>query len=219
MNADVPAANPPANPAATSGPAGLSRNERLAAAGVGIVLGLFGAWVLIDPPLVRKPVAVKDCSTASACVADVAADVQTLVVALALLAGAALLIALLGIRFNSIKAGEVTLGVTVAEAKGGDEGEGEGEGRESAGKALKLRGAVPVTPDPAAWERLPAWAQQALRLWAEQGDVLTSSPSRAIVGAAPEPVAGAPAWQVGVLLDDGTVRNLRLAQGVTVPAG
>lgn len=190
----------------------LTLTERLLAAIVGCVFGALAYLALVDPPDVKQAAPSGVCKTVSECTISVAADTQSLVLALALLSGAVLLIALLGIRFTKIVAGSVTL----------EEGTvGEVDKEEAKAKTdNKLTTEVPaqveraVAPaDTGAWDRLPEWAQDTLLAWATSGSALTSSLRVAVVSAEKEAGQGNRPWYVTVRLDNGEARVLRLATG------
>jgi hypothetical protein len=72
------------------------------------VLSAIAVWLVLDPP--NRTEALQGCkSKADGCLVSVDGDVTTIVAALFALAAAAGLIALLGVRFTSVKAGGVEL--------------------------------------------------------------------------------------------------------------
>jgi hypothetical protein len=86
----------------------LTLKERTAASCVALVLLVVAVWMTLDPP--DRTVALGGCrSEADGCLVQVDGDVTTIVAALFALAAAAGLIALLGVRFTSVKAGGVEL--------------------------------------------------------------------------------------------------------------
>jgi len=190
----------------------LTLSERVLAAIVGVGFGVLSYLALTDPPDVTQVAPAAACKAVSECTISVAADTQTLVVALALLSGAALLIALLGIRFTKITAGSVSL----------EEGTlGEVSKEEAKAKTQnKLTTEVPAAAEPdvatantGAWDGLPSWAQNTLLLWATSGSALTRPLSAAVVSAEKESGRGNRPWYVTVRLDSGETRVLRLATG------
>ena len=86
----------------------LTPKERGAASFVAAVLLVIAVWMILDPP--DRTEALGGCrSEADGCLVTVDSDVTTIAAALFALAAAAGLIALLGVRFTSVKAGGVEL--------------------------------------------------------------------------------------------------------------
>lgn len=82
--------------------------ERLLAGVIGLALIVIGVLMVVNPP--GKEVALGGCQSAAAgCVVSVDSDLSTFGTALAALGAAAGLIALLGVRFTTVKAGGVEL--------------------------------------------------------------------------------------------------------------
>lgn len=140
------------------------------------------------------------------------ADVSNLVVALALVAGAAFLVALLGVRFTRITAGSVGLDAATV---------GEASEEEASTKAQEFKvtenkvdlDEVDLEASSNEWSKLPDWAKKALVNWADEGTVLTRPLRHAILSSAKEPGKGSRAWYVKVLLDDGNTRTLKVTTG------
>jgi hypothetical protein len=86
----------------------LTQNERTAAGFAAVVLLGIALWMILDPP--DRTVALGGCkSAANGCLVTVDGDMTTIVAALFALAAGAGLIALLGVRFTSLKAGGIEL--------------------------------------------------------------------------------------------------------------
>lgn len=113
----------------------LTPRERTAASITAVVLLVIAAWMILDPP--DRTVALEGCrSAADGCLVTVDGDLTTIAAALFALAAAAGLLALLGVRFTSVKAGglelskeyeEKTAGLPTAvqqQPPGGDEEDG-----------------------------------------------------------------------------------------------
>jgi hypothetical protein len=109
----------------------LQLGERLVAGGAALVLLVAALLVVVIPP--DRQVALSNCANAAAgCVVSVDSDLTALATALAGVGAAVALVAILGIRFTTIKAGLVELG-----SKYGEETQG-------------LPNAVPQGPNPPA---------------------------------------------------------------------
>ncbi len=188
----------------------LSLPERMLAAAVGIVAAVLALLALTDPPNVTQAAPAAACKNVSECTVAVAADTKTLVVALALLSGAALLIALLGIRFTKITAGSVSLEEGTVGEVSKDEAKSRTQNRLTTDAPVEAPGAV---ANPHAWESLPTWAKNTLLLWATSGTALTTPLRSAVVSAEKESGRGNRPWYVTVRLDSGETRTLRLATG------
>jgi hypothetical protein len=94
----------------------LSPKERAAAILAAVVLSVIAVWLVLDPP--NRTEALQGCrSKADGCLVTVDGDVTTIVAALFALAAAAGLIALLGVRFTSVKAAGVELSKRAYEEK------------------------------------------------------------------------------------------------------
>src|SRR5881396_2112573 len=86
----------------------LTQNERTAAGFAAVVLLGIALWMILDPP--DRTVALGSCkSAADGCLVTVDGDMTTIAAGLLALAAGAGLIALLGVRFTSLKAGGVEL--------------------------------------------------------------------------------------------------------------
>jgi hypothetical protein len=86
----------------------LTGTERVAASIAAVVLLGLAVWVILDPP--DRTVALGGCtSAADGCLVTVDGDVTTIAAALFALGAGAGLIALLGVRFTSVKAAGVEL--------------------------------------------------------------------------------------------------------------
>lgn len=86
----------------------LTRDERVAAAVFGVALFVLAGWMVIAPP--DRFTAIAGCTPSSSidCVVAIDGDVATFATAIAALGAAALLVALLGIRFSKFSAGGVS---------------------------------------------------------------------------------------------------------------
>lgn len=86
----------------------LNSVERAAAGAVAVVLFVISVWIVVNPP--DRTEALVGCeNVAAGCLVTVDGDMTTFAAALAAFGAAAGLIALLGVRFTSLKAGGVEL--------------------------------------------------------------------------------------------------------------
>jgi hypothetical protein len=193
-----------------SSPTNLSAPERALAAIIGVGFSVAAYFALAQPPKVLHASPNTGCK-ATECTVSVATDTQTLVVALAALAGAALLIALLGVRFTKVTAGSVTL----------DQGTvGEVSKDDAKTKQLKTDAQAPAATGEAIaaaserpWDLLPEWAQNSLLIWATSGTTVTRPLTAAVVSAVKGSGKGNRPWYVTVELDNKETRVLRVATG------
>lgn len=194
----------------------LNGNERWGAIGLAALVAFLAILAYLNPQEIRSASPSDACVPTTDVPCSIVTDTPTdkLVIALALVAGVLALVAVLGIRFNKVKAGDVELGVgEVAETKPDEAAErtkGEVKGED------KVRAAVaPATPatEGAAWDRLPDWAQEALMRWAMAGDVVSAPLRTVVVESAKEGGQGNRPWFVTVRLDDGNLRTLKVTTG------
>jgi hypothetical protein len=182
--------------------------ERIGASLVALGSGIVALLLLNDPPDVEK--AGASC-TSKDCVLTVDGDIQSVAVALIALAAAAALIAVLGVRFTKVGAGGATL--ELASVSEVDEGTAE---KDTAG-VLKTdserRALAPALDGEREWDKLPEWAQRAVRDWVYEGSVVKASPREAVIDVAKGAGKGNHAWYVTVRLEDGGTRVLRVATG------
>lgn len=93
----------------------LRPRERWAAGIVGLVLMAGAGWIAVFPP--NRSVPVSGCSAPpSMCTVNVDADLATLAIAIVAAASAAMLVGLFGVRYTSLKAAGVELGISPADA-------------------------------------------------------------------------------------------------------
>ncbi len=201
-------------PLAVGARPGLSPWERGAAGVIGLGTGLLALLAAIDPPQVHRVADLKGCSTAAQCVVSVDADTSTIVVALiALSAAAALLIALLGVRFTKISAAGATLeGTYVSVTTPGEASKL--TGRPFSAEPRPRAAQTDTKQDsPTAWDDLPRWAQSQLIAWANEQTAITRPIRSAVRDAAKATGQGNKPWYVTVELDDGRPLTLRVATG------
>lgn len=130
--------------------------------------------------------------------------------ALALLSGAAFLIALLGIRFTKITAGSVSLEEGTIGEVSKEEAKSKTQNRLTTDAPNEAQEGT--VADPQAWEKLPTWAKNTLLLWATSGTTLTRPLRSAVVGAEKESGRGNLPWYV-----TGTPRQRRGPDAANLP--
>jgi hypothetical protein len=87
----------------------LTKRERITAAAAGVALLVVALGLVVIPP--DRQVALQQCpNSAAGCIVNVDSDLTTFAAILSAIAAAAILIAILGIRFNTVKAGGAELG-------------------------------------------------------------------------------------------------------------
>lgn len=172
--------------------------ERSAAAAVAVTAGVCAVVLLVCPPQATEP--APSCCAEGSEVVTVDADTELLELVLVAIAGSFLLISVLGVRFTRIDAGKVRLETATVTSVG------DGEHREEAAQF------IPRNQLEEEWEKLPAWAMDALREWAD-GYGLTRALRYSIVRAEKEERRWSRAWSVKVLTDDDSVIDLRLTFG------
>lgn len=154
--------------------------------------------LLICPPQATEP--APSCCAGGSQVVTVDADTEILELVLVAIMGSFLLIAVLGVRFTRIDAGKVGLETATVTSLGA------GPHAEKEAKYI-----APYERE-SEWGKLPPWAREALREWAE-GYEITRPLRYAIVRAEKEERKWSRAWFVSVLTDDESVVDLRLTFG------
>ena len=144
----------------------------------------------------------------SSCVVSVEDTSTAVVTALLALGGASFLIGLIGVRFTTIKAGQVELGGTASEQKPEDvQKEVEAGNLESVEPA-----AAAAAADADVWSTLPRWVRSALYRWVADNPVIELPVNEAVTAAYKPAGQGNYAWSIQLRAADGE-RTLRVSQG------
>ncbi len=203
--------------------------ERTVAAVIGVPMVGLGIWMMTSPPDVKTSVTLSSCKTASDCVATVSADNQEFAIALLLVGSTAILVALLGVRFASLKIAQlIELGkspgtpnvATVKPEEVPKQGEapkvsgGEFNEIEPGDPAITAGNSAPVpigsAPDPSLWPTLLPWTQQAVEEWVTHNDVVSEAPANRVLDVRRVSGEGNNSWFVTLERDDGQPESLRV---------
>jgi hypothetical protein len=170
--------------AQASKPEHLNRNERGLAGALGIVMLIWGGVLLFCPPEHKELISGCKANATKDCVQTVSSVPETVTTAIVGVGGALLLIALLGIRFTSIKAGGIELGTSATETSKDEADDAAAKGKAKPVPKPAATTFQPATEDEAAtveplqmWSLLPPHVREAaIRRWAasgKQGDPAT----------------------------------------------
>lgn len=198
-------------PNSGSAHARLTGRERALAGAFALVAFAAAALLLWNPPHIDHVAEIASCKTAATCQTKVSADVSTIVLALVAIAGVAALVALLGVRFNSIKVAGNELGQTAEQVP---------DTQKPAGDIEKLSGATEAAPGAATapetqvWDRLDEWVQQGLLDWRDRNPAVVTAPlSRAVTEAVKAAGQGNHPWFVTLTADTGDSVVVRVSTG------
>ncbi len=200
---------PTASPASDPKSKLLTARERGLALVLAAAAGLASVWAYGHPQPLRAVSPSDKCVPSSITPCSIVTDAANdkLVIALALIAGVLALVGVLGVRFNSVKAGDIEL-TSVAETTK-DEAK-----KKTDGKVTGEQAAVTELVDkPPVWDGLPDWVQDALLRWANEGGALTAPLRTAVIEGAKESGRGNRPWFVTVRLDDNSLRTLTISTG------
>jgi hypothetical protein len=183
--------------------------ERTLAAAAAALLVVLLVWLYWSPP--ERQVAVEGCAAENpaACVVTVSADPSAETAALVAASVVLLLIAILGVRFTTIKlpsGAELSRGAA-------SETSPDTPARAKAAGRVAVAGIAPADDGTTLWSMLPEWAQFALYEWAAQNPVLRIPVTDAIESIHKPSRASDDPWYVHLDDGHGTTRTLRLTMG------